>query len=238
MSDLTVVCWKWKSTAWRPDGYGAKHVNALERMLKAYLHIPYRLVCVTDDPKGVNCETYPLWDEPAVNVRDSEPNCYKRLKLFDPAMKDVFGEWVLSIDLDVLILDDISGLITFEDEFKIKEGKFCPYNGSMWLLKMGSRPEVWNDFDPENSPKVVRKNKMPNGRQWIGSDQAWISHRLPGEAVWTEEDGVAQFMRGLPENGVKPNTKIIFFPGKTNPWGGDMPMLNDRLFKEYKGWMK
>jgi len=239
LSKLTVVTWLWKPENAKRS-YSAKHVNALHRQLNEHLNIPHKLVCVTDDPKGINCATYPIWDEPKAKMTEkSRTNCYRRLKLFSREAKDMFGEWVLSIDLDTLIRHDISKLITFEDDFKIMKGAVTPMNGSMWILRTGSHPEIWEQFNPEKSPQEAMKNKMPDGRPFFGSDQSWISHCFLGENVptWDKSDGIYHFVNDLGPRPVPPSTKMIFFPGDIKPWFGEMLNKNKEIFTEYRKYL-
>lgn len=48
---LNVVCVKWG--AWCHP-FGAEYVNVLARTLRANLSLPYRLICFTDDPNGID----------------------------------------------------------------------------------------------------------------------------------------------------------------------------------------
>ncbi len=239
MTPLTVICWFWKG--WR-DMYGPEHVNTLRTMLEAHLRIPHRLVCVTDQPtRDIKCETFPLWDWPNVRTEPRAPNCYRRLKLFSPNAAGAFGERMLSIDLDCVLFDDITPLITHHD-FRIVQGYTAPYNGSMWLLRAGTRPQVYTDFDPAASPAEAAARKNANGTPFLGSDQAWIGHKLPGEAVWTRADGVQLFHElRLPKfsyNGVLPsgpagNPRIMFFPGLMKPWHPAMKRDFPHIYAEY-----
>jgi len=195
------------------------------------LHVPYRLLCVTDRPKGITCETVPLWTWPDVPTQPSAPNCYRRLKLFAPDAAKLFGPRILSIDLDCVIFNDISALIT-RHPFRIVKGYTAPYNGSMWLLSAGARPQVYQDFDPKRSPREARMRK--DGREWLGSDQAWIAHKLPGEATWGADDGVhlfhELFLRGMQ---TPADPRIIFFPGLTKPWSERMKRDYPHIHKAY-----
>src|SRR5690554_2157344 len=113
---LTVVSWKWNG--WRSI-YQPHHVRALKRMVAKHLHIPHRFVCVTDDPRELSgIETIRLWSDPVVSVQTRYPNCYRRLKMFSNYAKTLLGEQILSVDLDCVILDDITPLIT-DDDLKI-----------------------------------------------------------------------------------------------------------------------
>ena len=229
---LTIVCWLWKG--WHPV-YLAEHVNVLERMLQRYLTIPHRLVCVTDMPAGVSCETYPLWEKPQVKIKHGSPNCYRRLFLFSREACEIFGDRVLSIDLDCVILSDISSLIT-EDDFRICYGTSSPYNGSMWLHKTGTRSQVWDDFDPAISPGLPKKLLNEKGKPYYGSDQSWLAYKIPGEKVWNKSDGVYAYSRDIRHKPRPDNIKIIFFPGGLKPWM--MKYYDKEIYREYQQYME
>jgi len=85
------------------------------------------------------------------------------------------------------------------------------------LFTAGCRPQLWEDFDPETSPKLGRVLR------YQGSDQAWISAKLgPGEERFSRSDGVYSFrnhiLRGrlthLPEG-----ARIVVFHGQHDPDG-------------------
>lgn len=208
MANLTVVCFKWKPTGWR-RWYNSTHVNNLYRMVQRHLHIPHKFLCITDDANGLECETYPLWNELSIE-NGRKPNCFKRLKLFDP---DFFiDDYVMWLDLDTLIHDDISPLIDFDVDFKMVQSRGAAvYNGSMLFMKQGARPQVYTEFTPKHECYS----------KYIGSDQAWISHMLPGEKMWTRDDGIYFFAHDVRRlKKIPKGAKIIFFPGGENikPW--------------------
>lgn len=225
---LTVVCWLWRG--WRPL-YSFHNVNIAQRMIAANLKIPHRFVCVTDMPEGIECETIPLFDTPHVHTHPRQPNCYKRLNVFRPDAAEVFGsDLILSIDLDFVAFDDLTPLIT-DDDFRIVTGMQSPYNGSMYMVRAGSRPKVWTDFDPVHSPVTLSTLRRKDGRPYIGSDQAWISYKLPGARTWGPEDGVYQFFRVKQTRGtMQVPPRIMFFPGLTKPWDVSM----DRQWPEFR----
>jgi len=209
---LTVVCWLWRG--WRPV-YTADHVNRLERMLSRNLTIPHRLVCATDMPRGINCETVPI---PVIHGFEqwpkALPNCFRRLHLFAGESAQIYGERCLSIDLDCIITGNMDSLIT-DEPFKILRGGVCPYNGSLWQVTPGWRPDVWHDL----SMDLVRqsgKDRMPNGRRPFGSDQVVMAHKIKGAPTWSNADGVYQYMGT--GNNVPADAKILFFAGTVKPW--------------------
>lgn len=219
---LTVVTFLWRG--WRPV-YNASHVNALQRMLLEYLRMPHRLVCITDMPDGIKCETLPLWSWPNVHTAPRQPNCYRRLKLFDPAMRVVLGDRILSIDLDCVAFYDLTLLITHHD-FRIVKGYTALYNGSMWLHTTGTRPQVYRDFTQRVAGELNAAGK--------GSDQAWLSAKLPGEATWTGDDGVRMFFEAtILKRSYSTTPRILFFPGPTKPWHARVAREYPEIYRQY-----
>lgn len=236
---LTVVCWKWKPL--NPDfrsKFDATHVNTLYRMVERNYAKPFRLVCITDDPSGIEdrIETFPLWDTyrtvPSPLGLDY-PACYARLVAFHPDFARIVGERFVSIDLDTVIVGDVTELWDREEDFVIWENNtfknwlpgqtlapdaetvVTPYNGSMWMMTPGARREVYDDFDPVHSPIKT------HNAQLVGSDQAWIFYRLgPKEATWTKDDGVYAWRSHLRNRNYRLPTecRIVFFQGNEDPW--------------------
>lgn len=214
---LHILCWKWGSNKDFRAQYYSQHVNILYAMLKRNLTIPFKLTCVTDDPIGVDSaiNIYPLWNEPKVDLPPMKPNCYRRLKMFSHDAKTMFGERILSIDLDCVIVGNIDDIVSRDEDFVAWNKGGVPYQGGLILHRTGTRAYLWDEFDPKTS-RALGKSKG-----YVGSDQAWISARLPeGEAVWTPRDGILSYkahVRGDPElkrTGELPSgAKIVFFHG-------------------------
>lgn len=219
---FTFVCFKWarnKKGFMLPaaiNDYTAEHVNVLGRMLKRHYKKEHRLVCITDDPREVECETIPLWDQ----CRDLG-GCFNRLYVFSKDMRDIIGPRFACIDLDSVIVSDVTELFNRREDFIINSYNPLPktrnppdqrYNGGMFMMNAGARNEVWTTFDPEKSLRRIRNNP----RLCIGSDQAWIRLCLGrNEARWGNADGVYEARQvgdTLPDN-----AKIICFAGARDP---------------------
>ena len=212
---LTVICWKWRG--WRGDTYKAEHVHGLQAMLRKHLEVPHRFICITDNARGLKCETLPLWDMKPGFDREARhvPNCYRRMRVFD--MPEL-GERVLSIDLDCIIRGDITDLIPPTGTgFKILAGYSAPYNGSMWYVEPGRYPEVWQDLTQPAADHAQDTVTNRNGDRAYGSDQVWLSHKLPGAPTWSESDGIYQYVR----NGIPDDARIVFFAGSAKPWDAE-----------------
>lgn len=228
---LTVVCFKWKrlngdSQLAKPiSQYTGEHVNKLHNMIWRNLKIPHRFVCITDDFKGIDprIEIIPLWDK-CKNLG----GCFNRLYVFSEDMKDIIGERFICIDLDCIIVNDVTSLFTRNDDFIINTYNPFPathyainqlYNGGIFMMTAGARKQVWDSFNPKKSPKVIKKNNCV-----IGTDQAWIRMVLgKNEKTFTEADGVYEaraFGKRIPKN-----SKIIMFAGPRDPSLSNKPWV-------------
>lgn len=214
---LTVLTWWWR----QPNGrtkYTAEHVNIWASMVRRNLTLPHRIACVTAHPEGIDPSVQiitptgefedvrlPTWGE-------KMPQCLRRIAMFRPDAAAIFGERFVSMDLDCVIYDSLDPLFDSREDFVMYRGTAAnrPYNGSMLMMTAGCRSKVYTEFDPTAAAQA--------SRDYIGSDQAWISHVLgPGEATWSIGDGVYwQTKRGRQPGFVEP--RVIFFPGPMKPW--------------------
>lgn len=237
---VTIVCWKWHHPTYRSK-YTAKHVNVLKSMLSRNCSRPYRLICITDDPKGVETDTFPLWEDYAKMQNPNGfnfPCCYRRLKLFSTettrALEVPDGERVLSIDLDVVLTGDIGKLFDRGEDFVGWKGmgSFNPvvYNGSLFMFRAGRLDWLWNEFDPDVSPITTRKARF------FGSDQGWLSFRLarpnPDPPGWDKIDGIFSYSRDGHMRDLPTMARAVFFNGKMKPWDKAV-MQQSRWIKRY-----
>lgn len=223
MGLLSVVAFKWKPRHGYRSKYGPKQVHTLQRMVARHYPKPHRFICVTDDPEGLECETVPLWDDHA-NIPNpsfrSGPSCYRRLKVFSRGIESLLGERFVCLDLDVVITGDLTPLLDRTEDFIAwkNPNPLWPYNGSMFMLTAGSRPQVWDTFDPIFSPALSHTAKC------YGSDQGWISYVLgTGEATWDKADGVYSYqdhlcLRGKRYPKLPDEARIVVFHGAVDPW--------------------
>jgi hypothetical protein len=134
------------------------------------------------------------------------------------------------MDLDTVIVNDITPVFDRPEDFMIW-GETDPrsyYNGSLWMMNAGARPQVWSQFDPKTSPRAA----YDAGR--FGSDQGWVSFCLgKGEKVWNTDDGVYSYRKHIaPQSNVLPaNARLVNFHGRRDPW--DSGMLEIPWIKEH-----
>jgi hypothetical protein len=221
--EFSVVTFKWKPKGEYRSTFGPETVNTLFSMVRRHFPVPFRAICVTDDPAGIDpdIEIVPLWDDFADLENPSgplNPSCYRRLRMFAPSAGKMFGPRFVSLDLDVVIVGDMRPLWLRPEPFVIwgDTNPTTPYNGSMMLMTAGARARVWTDFHPVESPKRAQ------ALGYFGSDQAWIGACLGhGEAMWTHRDGVYSYRNqiGVHRQDLPPNAKVVFFHGQHDPWG-------------------
>ena len=223
---LTVVCWRWRAP-WRyRSTYAPATVHALRDMVARHYQKPHRFVCVTDDPRGLDVETIPIWRQ-GINIPPPEgrnwPSCYVRLRAFsdEPDIRAAFGERYVSLDLDTVITGDLTPIFDRPEPFVIWNETDWPetqfYNASIWLLTTGARADVWTRF-AANPLRSSRDAFKAGGR---GGDQAWISYALgKGEAVFTPADGVFSYRRHVEAQGgrLPAGARIVNFHGVVDPW--------------------
>jgi hypothetical protein len=212
---LTVITWLWQQPTGRTK-FTAKHVNTWAAMVRRHLTLPHEIACVTDmqgidpsiriiqPPHEFENISLPTWGP-------KRPQCLRRISMFRPDAADIFGERFVSMDLDCVIGGCLDPMFDRPEDFIMCRGTSDarPYNGSMLMMTAGARPDVYTDLTPSRA--------IAAGREYLGSDQAWISYVLGrGEATWTQDDGVSFYE--IQHDRVHPDCRVMFFPGHLKPW--------------------
>ncbi len=239
---LTFVCWKWTG----PDPartFPPASVNVLHAMLTRHYHAPFRLVCLTDDPAGIDAaidvRPLPVTKADALrSVHDRSgklwPACFRRLWLFSEEAC-VLGDRLVNIDLDVVILDDITELLqsktaSFVGWCSNNPDAWLKIAGGIWMLDAGQHTNVWTDFEPATSPTVAYN------AGYHGSDQAWLSHKLyPPKERWSAVDGLLK-LGWLAHTGRPPphGARIIFTNGFNPPWRHEVQLGSRWILDHWK----
>lgn len=215
---LSIVTWKWVTPGYHST-FTAEHVNVLARMVERHYPAPHRVVCVTNEADGIDPHITIVPDREDFAHLPSPhggkmPSCYRRLLLFHPDAAQWFGERFVSMDLDCVIVLDLRPLFDRPDDFVGWQDACRPRQlcGSMFMLRAGARPHVWNDFDPTLSPGLAKAAGN------YGSDQGWLSYCLHEDSRWTAEDGVLNFNFDLQRGPLRDGARIVFFTGIPKPW--------------------
>lgn len=171
MAGLTVLTWWWG------DKYGPEYVHRLKAGVARHLKQPHRFLVVTDyELDGI--ETTPIKDPGLTRHK----GCIARLRAFDDVWQRDIGieDRLVCIDLDSIITDTLDPLFDRPEPFVILQGSNvsnpCPFNGSLWMLRKGYRPDVWDEFTLERLAKTPFY-EFPD-------DQGWMHHMMPDAAGW------------------------------------------------------
>lgn len=223
---LTVATFRWG------DKYTNEHVNRLHNQLRRELRIPFEFAAFVDHAQGLDTHIpyMKVWPQISKQTVAYRPNCYRRLRLFSHQSAEMLGtDYIMNLDLDIVITAEITELVRAPMQAGVTfqayrdPAKNTPYNGGMWLLKAGAHPEVWNTFDPNQSPHITARE----GR--VGSDQAWIGHALgPRHPTWGKEHGIYSFGREILKNnkGVLPaDCRMVMMFGPHDPAKKNLPWI-------------
>ena len=124
------------------------------------------------------------------------------------------------MDLDSIVTGPLFDLFDTDEEFKILEGANgpshpCRFNGSIWMLRGGTRHDVWTDFSLEAAGKLP-KHTFPD-------DQGWFDFKFPDAAGWKvgAASGIYAYeKRGWPGgNDLPKDARLVVFPGSRDPSG-------------------
>lgn len=183
-------------------------------MIRRHVSAPHTIACVTDIPEGIDSSVeiiapprdFEDWRIPSWGPE--RPQCLRRLAMYAPDAGKIFGDRFVCMDLDCVVVGQLDPMIEARSGFRIAKGRGGvnrPYNGSMVYLEAGARPQVYE--------RLTQLAAAEAGKQFVGSDQAWLAYCLGvDEETWGPEDGL-QFWDKADES-----ARVVFFPGKEKPW--------------------
>ncbi len=213
MDVLTVCTYCWG------DAYPIHYVRRLAAAVKRNLKQPHRFVVISDQAlhpvDGVIRVRMPPDDIALTKIK----GCFARLRLFDPEYQKWIGadDRIVCMDLDLVVTGPLDDILDRKADFSIVQGinttNPCPYNGSMWMIKAGYRPDVWSDFSLDAASRIPR-HAFPD-------DQGWFWEKIPEDyaGVFSPVGGVYGFKKkGWPSgDGLPANARVVAFPGWRDP---------------------
>jgi hypothetical protein len=147
------------------------------------------------------------------------PGCFARMRVFDPVWQAkngiAEGDTIVNLDLDLVITRCLVGLFDRAEPFSILQGvnaaNPCRYNGSVWTLRAGYRPDVWSEFTIEKAEAITVAD--------FPDDQRWFEYMIPDAGAFGPADGVYGFCKpGWPAGPDLPkNARIVAFFGWRDP---------------------
>ena len=232
---ITLVSWLWKQQGY-PIRYTAKHVNIWANMVERHITIPHRLLCITDDPTGIDIPTLPLWNFEEIESPKwpgrCRPQAYRCLRMFDKEVGLTIGARFCSMDLDCVITGSLDSILNRTEDFLIlwsPQERNC-YNSSLIIMDAGARQRVWDRFTPYSA--------ITASDLYLGSDQAFIRYVLgPNETTLWNRDGIYQFYHspGIRQSKAIPiDCRIVFFAGNRTPWDPSIKVTQPWVLKHYR----
>lgn len=182
---LTVLAWSWGGL------FGPEYSQRLRAGLARHLHVEHELVLVTDNARGLEgIRTVPMPD-----TYVTTPRCRRRMQHFSREFGESLGATtVLGIDLDVVILGDITPIVTKFPHAPIvgwKVGHAGVYSGSFLRFDVGALDGAWEAFaaDPDGYPRRIQPQGVPSDQAMVN---AWLATQAP-IPYWTEADGFVSY---------------------------------------------
>lgn len=201
MEELTIATWTWGTK------YGPDYIKRLADGVTRNLTRPFKFRVFTPQAE----------DENLTRIL----GCFARLRMFDPDWQEanhIRGR-IVCMDLDAVVVGKLDPLFDNDDDFAILQGANssnpCLYNGSIWMLRAGYRPDVWNRFSLEEA-RSVPYHSFPD-------DQAWMAHCLPGASNWKVGEASGIYALGKPgwpvhrANLLPKDARLVVFPGWRDP---------------------
>lgn len=210
----TIVCMKWGTR------YPASYVNTLASMIRRNTARPTRLVCYTDDARGVDpaIAAHPL---PEISLAERvrwKP--WRKISLWRPELPGLSGD-VLFVDLDVVITGPLDDFFDFSPQ-----ATFCVIenwtqmgsgigNTSVYRFRVGAHPYLFHNLEAEPDA-VLSANR---------NSQTYISRNIREKTFWPAPWCVSfkhTLMPRWPLNFLLTTklpaaTKVVCFTGKPDP---------------------
>lgn len=209
---LTVCAWWWGKK------YGRHYVERIASGVMRHLGEAHRFIVVSEENPNIDGVSWAVLRDPELT---KVQGCFARLRMFDPEWQESIGvkegDRLVCIDLDAIVTGPLDPLFARAEPFLILQGANssnpCPYNGSLWMLRAGYRPDVWSDFSLDAAAK------MPFYA--FPDDQAWFHHKMPNENGWQvgKRSGVYAFQKPGWETGdnLPKDARLVCFPGRRDP---------------------
>ena len=145
------------------DSYPVEYANRTFGMLQRNLQIPFSAYCITDRPAQLRSEISPL-TSPIPNVK----GWWNKPLLFSKQMPEGY---ILYLDLDLIIIDDITNIVQYAIENLREIACYCDaihwkgskFSSSMMLFKSGSLSHIYDEF-VQAYPDII---------DFPGGDQVW-----------------------------------------------------------------
>ena len=210
-----VLCMKWGTK------YGPEYVNRLYAMVRRHLRGEFTMVCLTDSSEGIRREVRCL-PIPDLALPEGIPERgWKKLTTFEADLHGLRGT-ALFLDIDIVIVDDITPFFELPGEFLIIHDWKRPWrvtgNSSVYRFELGAHADVLAKFRAEAADM----------RAQFRNEQAYLSdvlHRQGRLQYWPKAwcasfkyHSIATFpLNYFVPPAIPKGARIIVFHGVVNP---------------------
>ena len=219
MSHNYILCMKWGTK------YGPEYVNRLYHMVQRNLTLPFTMVCLTDDARGLDSaiQCHPI---PELKLPQGLPERgWKKLTTFSPNLYGLKGT-ALFLDIDIVIIDNIDCFFTQpntrNDELWIIRDWKKPWrlvgNSSVYRFEIGSIPNLLHYFETNFAQIRQRFRHEQAFLSWYVREHHQLSYWPQNWCLSYKYDILKKLPMSLWQPPQKPTYgKIIVFHGEINP---------------------
>jgi hypothetical protein len=183
--------------------YQYQHVNALVRQIEKYYAKQKRIICLTDKPDNIICETE--------NLRYNLPGWWSKMEIFRHTGKCFY------IDLDTVIVNDITNIVDYPHKFTaLREASL---NHGI-TKRMGSGLIAYNG-DYSFMLDEFLKRKVDYMKNHGRGDQEFIEKYIPDFTGFQDlfPNQFQSYKFTLQNKDILlADTRIVYFHGKPKPW--------------------
>ena len=216
--------------------YSSDYVNRLYNMISRNITPPFRLVCLTDDPAGIDprVEILPC---PTIAAPSPHNNSgWRKLNIWASKIGDLTGE-LLFLDLDVVIVANIDDFFTYGSDYIAMRNFTTPKrrigNTSVFRFPIGAHPYLLERFLAAPQA-MIDKYRI---------EQTYISGEVSQMSFWPDP-WIRQFkehciypmpLRPFLQPRLPKDAKIIVFTGNPRPHEaveGRWPVPAARFYKK------
>lgn len=210
-----ILCMKWGTK------YGPEYVNRLYGMVARHLKGPFNFVCLTDRSDGIRPEVQCL-PIPDLALPEGTPERgWHKLTTFEADLHGLKGT-ALFLDLDVVIVDDITPFFEVPGEFLIihdfKRQWRITGNSSVYRFELGKHADVLAKFRKE---QAVLRRQFRNEQEYLSDEM----HKQGKLQYWQKGWCVSYKYHCLPlwptsfwrDPFIPQGSKILIFHGTMNP---------------------
>lgn len=181
-----VVCAKWG------DYYGPEYVNILYSMVERNTTEPFRFICLTDNPAGVRDEVECM---PISNTKNLE-GWWAKIGFFQSPLGDIEGP-VLSIDLDMVIVDNIDCFFDYEPNEFCMKWDYAGHGHSSCVMRFtaGGHGHIYDNLHMNKEEFATHNTEVGFKQKKYWGDQAWITEQMEGKTKIFPETWISKYVK-------------------------------------------